>query len=232
MATDNRASIKTPLRTRLSGRSVKVIVGPEKQEWTIHEKLLHNASGFFMDPFTGPVKDASGVVHLHDDDPDAFALFVDWLYQSNLARPPVFRIEHAHGLSNYLALAVMAAKFRIAGLENDAIAAIFIYLKENNNSNHPAVKLEFADVRFVFDHTDQDSGLRRLVCHYILAHFFEGNFRAPGAEQAWRYRLRDDQEIAAELFNLQFAKFSSNCGTLFPFKMDELSVYQVITFDD
>ncbi|KAK0704923.1 hypothetical protein B0H67DRAFT_557632 [Lasiosphaeris hirsuta] len=227
--TRTKVSVQTPLRVRFSGRFVRIIVGPENQEWTIHERLLCNASDYFADALAGPSYEEA--IFLPEHNSDVFTLFVDWLYQSNLARPPVFQIEHCDDLSKFLKLAIMANKFLVPDLENGAIAAIYIYLKDNDVS-HPDVKLEFAQVSYVFNHTNPGSGLRRLLCHHILAHLFEGSFRDPEVKEDWEYHLQKDQEIAAELFNAQFERFISHRGRLFPFRLAELSSYQLQPFDE
>lgn len=66
---------------RLGKRTVDVVVGEEKEKFSVHAKLLCSSSMFFDKALSGPWKEASErAVTLPDDKPRAFAIYVHWLY--------------------------------------------------------------------------------------------------------------------------------------------------------
>ncbi|PQE12675.1 BTB POZ domain-containing protein [Rutstroemia sp. NJR-2017a BBW] len=70
---------------RLGTKIVTIYVGKDKAEFAIHKKLLCDRVKFFDKAFRGRFKEAEdGVMHLPEEDPDAFGLFVEWIYQARL----------------------------------------------------------------------------------------------------------------------------------------------------
>jgi hypothetical protein len=64
---------------------VTIYVGKDKAEFAIHEKLLCDRVEYFKKAFRGGFKEAAeGVMHLLEEDPDVFEIFVEWLYQECL----------------------------------------------------------------------------------------------------------------------------------------------------
>ena len=61
--------------------------GEDAESWIIHKRLLAHHSPFFAAAFNGNfAESATNTVCLVEDDPDAFKLFVQWLYSGELAR--------------------------------------------------------------------------------------------------------------------------------------------------
>jgi len=61
---------------------VKLYVGDERKEFTIHKKLLCDRVDFFAKAFSGGFQEATnGEMHLLEDDPDTLASLVDFIYR-------------------------------------------------------------------------------------------------------------------------------------------------------
>ncbi|KAL8869640.1 MAG: hypothetical protein Q9198_007832 [Flavoplaca austrocitrina] len=68
---------------------VTVNVGSSEaaESWTIHKRLLAHHSPYFAAAFNGNfTESATNTVCFVEDDPDAFKLFVQWLYSGELVR--------------------------------------------------------------------------------------------------------------------------------------------------
>jgi hypothetical protein len=76
----------TDTDARLMGsETIKVFVGRKRKEFSIHKKLICQASKFFNDAFTGAFKEGQeGIMYMPEDDPDVFSCFVEWLYRNPL----------------------------------------------------------------------------------------------------------------------------------------------------
>ncbi|KAL8635283.1 MAG: hypothetical protein Q9226_009370, partial [Calogaya cf. arnoldii] len=61
--------------------TMRVSSGQETESWMIHRDLLTHHSPFFAAALSGSFKESTtNTVELIEDDPGAFALFVQWLY--------------------------------------------------------------------------------------------------------------------------------------------------------
>jgi hypothetical protein len=77
-------------RCRDSEERLDIKVGSEDdaKRWKVHKRLICRYSGYFKTACNSQFSEAlTGGFDMSDDDPDAFALFVDWLY-SRSKEPP------------------------------------------------------------------------------------------------------------------------------------------------
>jgi hypothetical protein len=59
----------------------KIFVGKEKKMWYVHEAIICAKSEYFRKALQRCFKEGQEKeVHLGNDDPDAFSLFMDWMY--------------------------------------------------------------------------------------------------------------------------------------------------------
>jgi len=66
--------------------SIEVGTGPEKKQFVLHKKLLCVKAQFFDKMFNSTFQEGqTQSATLPEDDPDAFALFVDWLYTRTIS---------------------------------------------------------------------------------------------------------------------------------------------------
>ena len=73
-----------------------MVVGPtgNSQTWHLHKKLLVNASPFFAAALNGSFAEAtSKVINLPEDNADAFALFIRWLFVGEISGE-LFNYKH------------------------------------------------------------------------------------------------------------------------------------------
>ena len=64
---------------------VDIYVGPSKQHFHLHKNLLCSKVDYFRKMFESSFKEGvEQAATLPEDDPNAFALFVQWLYQESL----------------------------------------------------------------------------------------------------------------------------------------------------
>lgn len=68
---------------------MKVYVGPKRKLWILNEELLCDRSDYFKAAFQGNFKEASEKeVYLEEEDSEAFAMFVNWVYGCLLRYEP------------------------------------------------------------------------------------------------------------------------------------------------
>ncbi|SLM40622.1 BTB/POZ-like [Lasallia pustulata] len=66
---------------------VYIIVGPQKQKFSIHKNLLCHYSSYFNVSLNGSFKEAQkGSMELLNDDPVLFEIFKTWLYSKKLVK--------------------------------------------------------------------------------------------------------------------------------------------------
>ncbi len=63
---------------------VTIFVGSKRKEFMIHKDLICGTAEFFNKAFNGHFMEKDGVMYLPDDNPEAFTLFVDWLYRHKI----------------------------------------------------------------------------------------------------------------------------------------------------
>jgi hypothetical protein len=65
---------------------VDIFVGSEKKLFRLHKTFLCRKIDYFDKMFNGEFVEANGVANLPEDDPAAFDLLVEWMYNSNPRR--------------------------------------------------------------------------------------------------------------------------------------------------
>lgn len=124
-----------------SDRVVTVLVGPHEMKWCLHENLLSSVSDFFKSAFNSGFKESvEGKISMPEDDPQAFELFVRWLYIRTLVPQAVtspsttanllFRPASSGAaacIHESLHLYVLASKLLIEDLENVCVDIAHAY---------------------------------------------------------------------------------------------------------
>lgn len=206
---------------------MSVYVGSERKKWAVHEKLLTSQSEFFRQALSSkeprvitdtPSTSTPGSgtpdpdsLNLPDDDPKLFAMAVRWLYGVTFAGQCEFQPVGGDGpdvtVRDYMALYVLASKLEIEGLKNAAINVVYDYYHSGIIVGEKRRCPDLRDVRFVFDHTPEESQMRRLLVVSILFYLFNrkdknlsGN---PGGLPAeWEEVLRANGSIGWELIKM------------------------------
>ncbi|KAK3997109.1 hypothetical protein QBC44DRAFT_364855 [Cladorrhinum sp. PSN332] len=131
--------------------SIKVVVGVEEDEWSIHEKLL-DVSAFFNKAITGPWKESQdGVLRLPEDDLEAVKLFIKWLYTRacNPDADPLGKILSEPDMFLYVKAYVFATKYIIPELADYLFEAVHRYFTRDpgNGGTHSHRRLRVGRLR-------------------------------------------------------------------------------------
>jgi hypothetical protein len=164
----------------------------------VHENLLSEASDFFRKALNGNFKEASdGVMELPEDDPNAFELFVRWLYGKALA-PASTILTAPDGkkvtIQDYLRLYVLASKLMMEDLENTTCDIAHEFY--NNLDGLPDLR----DVQYIYEHTLPDAGLRRLLQVHLALGLFKAKLPQPLPEE-WREVLDATAGLGYEIID-------------------------------
>lgn len=142
MARARSTRLISPRTRRLfSDRVVTVLVGPHEMKWCLHENLLSGVSDFFRSAFNSGFKESvEGKITMPEDDPQAFELFVRWLYMRTLVPQAVtspatianLLFRHVSNgaaacIHEALHLYVLASKLLIEDLENACVDIAHAY---------------------------------------------------------------------------------------------------------
>jgi len=156
---------------------VTIYVGKERKEYNIHKKVICDTADYFSKAFTGAFQEREGVMNLPEESPDAFGLFVDWLYKGIV--PSVPSQKH---LERLFKLYVFAEKLCLIELANKAMDKI-----KNLSECYPSAKTTTAMASYAFQNTFTDSPLRHWAVQDFVRHLDER--RLPGIPNA---RLSED----------------------------------------
>lgn len=171
--------------------------------------LLCGASSFFKAAFTSQFRESfEKKMDLPEEEEDVFELFVQWLYHRRYEVP----LDGAEGLgSRYLGpvrLYVLADRYDVGELRTFLVTKLFAMAKRSGGQV-PSCRA----VAYVYDHTSQTSGLRRLVVDWwayrVQLSWFSSEFG-----QNW---LQEHPEVAAAVISI-FAMSISRATQINPFE--------------
>ncbi|KAK3321187.1 hypothetical protein B0T19DRAFT_466468 [Cercophora scortea] len=175
----------------LTDRIVTVAIGPELKKWAVHEKLLSSKSVYFDRVFNGDEDtEPSDELHLPLEEPKLFGLLIRWLYGTAFATSGGTRIfrfappdEKETTVRDYLGLYMLGAKLSIAGVRNAAIDALYAHFAEPLEAHSELAPRcpDLADVKYVFDNTDENCQLRRLLIAHTLFFLFNKKRTVPAS---------------------------------------------------
>lgn len=107
----------------MKAEQVKVYVGPTSAPFLVHKDLLTCLVPFFKSAFNGAFLEASqGEIHLHDEMPTAFGIFLNWLYRGH----KVLRLP-TDDIQPHIDLYVMAEKWCMPYLQNAVLDRIYAW---------------------------------------------------------------------------------------------------------
>lgn len=98
---------------------VKIYVGPKRKEFIVHKTLICKSADYFDKAYNGKFKEAGGEMHLEEEGPGMFSLFVDWIYRSSL--PKGYTQEY---LDNLVDLYLFGEKICSTSLKDKTIDTI------------------------------------------------------------------------------------------------------------
>ncbi|KAF2146067.1 uncharacterized protein K452DRAFT_194762, partial [Aplosporella prunicola CBS 121167] len=172
-----------PLHALLSHQLVDIYVGPENTHWILHEKLLCSRSKFFQKIFYSK-QAATSSYGLPDDEDEAFAAFVAWLY-GGAVRPP----KEEKDLGILFELYLMSEKWAVPGLQRDVLAEVRDWYARTDS--YPGLRR----VQYIYANTDEASEMRRLLVHSVARMMA----LADSIPQHWDKALRKNGQLAVDL---------------------------------
>lgn len=182
-----------------------VLVGPSRTTWRLHENLLSSSSDFFKSAFNSGFKETlDDQLTLPEDDPQAFELFVRWLYTRAMSPPSTnaattttmtlpFTTSHPP-IQTWLRLYVLASKLLVAELENICVNAAWRYY--NVGTRRPDIR----DVQYIYENTPEGSGMRRLLQERLTLGMFRGRQNNPVTAE-WREVLNETPDLGFDIVN-------------------------------
>lgn len=119
-------SVDTDSAQRLTGPTINVVVGNSKEDFRVHEAMIRSSSPFFEKALAGPWKEASQrLVKLPEDEPQTFALYINWLYSGKIpAHSQAPEIDY-HNLINAYILAERLLDTEFHNAVTDAVVERF-----------------------------------------------------------------------------------------------------------
>jgi hypothetical protein len=150
------------------GKFVKIYVGPKKKKWVVHLDVICERSEFFRKAFTGGFIEANNKeIYLHEDDPKAFGLFIDWIYCKNLycqmhhEDPADITFKH---IKDWLSLYIFADKIALQELSEQALEQY----KQCSEGTLPCV----SEIQLIYENTPEQSSLREHIVNALVEEFF------------------------------------------------------------
>ncbi|KAL9625929.1 MAG: hypothetical protein Q9204_007722 [Flavoplaca sp. TL-2023a] len=139
----------------LTGKIIKVLVGPAEAAFNIHWGLLTSKSTFFNAALTGFWRESSDdTVRLVEEVPELFAIYVVWIYNQDWTMD---NDGNKHSLDTYCRLYVLANVLGSEALENLIIDQIRRYFAPGG------VGIPNSTIYYIYDTTLPESPLRRLL---------------------------------------------------------------------
>lgn len=139
---------------------MSVVVGPEKQIFMAHERVLLRSSSFFTKTLTGEREESDNcTVNLPEVEPDMFAVYLHWLYSGVIAvRTIDDDIEDLELAKAY----VLGNALEDTSFQNEVIEAI---IEKNAMSmlNRDDWCFSGLGVKYIYDNTDESAKIRKLL---------------------------------------------------------------------
>ncbi|KAK4223026.1 hypothetical protein QBC38DRAFT_447717 [Podospora fimiseda] len=157
--------------SKFSGRVIKMLIGPEKKEWNIHESLLLDVSEFFIKTLKGSFKESKeGLIEFPEEEVGIFGHFVNWLYvkaSGGLKHLGTAEIRNEAEMLVVLKVSIFANKYLITEFEDDLVRVLHPYF-ERINSGGVKVELIPDHYSLVFGNTPEGSKMQSLLADQCL----------------------------------------------------------------
>lgn len=147
---------------RLTGPTIIVVVGNQQklEEFKVHEALIRASSPFFDKALTGPWIEASQrLVKLPEDEPKAFALYINWLYSGKVpAHSEDANTDYNHLLNAY----TLAERLLDTEFHNAVIDAVVERSQDKVTCGAPRFPASLT-IYHAFNNTESSAPIRRLL---------------------------------------------------------------------
>ncbi|OCL08415.1 hypothetical protein AOQ84DRAFT_40631 [Glonium stellatum] len=201
------------------GRGLKVHVGKTPDIFYVHEDLICSSSEFFRNAINGGWRKSDDrVIQLANDPPDAFGLYIQWLYTKRI---PSGDFENTKSLieQEYAQLGVayvLGEKLQDLAFKNAIIDALIEVTDILMVSGKPCFPRPDT-VRYIYEGTPGPCGVRRLLVDFFMYH----------GDREWAISLRLNypkaflQDLAMSLFLRQ----TDSCGALESITLSDKCIY-------
>jgi hypothetical protein len=162
----------------------KILVRKEKMMWYVHEAIICAKSEYFRKALQGGFKGQQKEVHLGNEDPDAFSLFVDWVYGNDRfhqytkptqdIRTRAIRSDVVKEAFLYVRLYHLANYLGVETLENLTMDIIVSYFYYHEHRMRPQPDI----VEYVYEYCPSDSLLQTFL---IIATAHDVLYSGPSA---------------------------------------------------
>ena len=184
-------------QSMLTGGVVTIYIGPKRKEYQVHRGLLasHEYWSKYLD---SKLAEDSQIVHLPEQYPDTWDLFVNWLYRGSLKDICVENEDMAKDQAIlYILLYTSAEKWAIPALQNKIMDKLHAWTT--------SIWYWFSDcwTRLVYEATPRDSPLRCYLVDSVLAQssLWEADYENGGRTAQLKSQLDfGNQEFVLECF--------------------------------
>ncbi|KAL9594782.1 MAG: hypothetical protein Q9219_006841 [cf. Caloplaca sp. 3 TL-2023] len=169
-------------------------VGQEKSHWSLHRDLLCYHTPYFQERCSGKGKERNGTVELEEEDPQAFQLFVKWLYQGKIDdvsdMPVEKKWEHADACQK---LYILCDKVNMPQLKNIAIDQFRKGCHEAGLVPGPE------EIKPIYDTTPPRSPMRKLVSQIAARQIMDPDSESDAA--MYRMCFEANADFAIDVVN-------------------------------
>lgn len=190
---------QTLTSSRFSGvPTVTILVGENSTPFSIHRDQLCEASSFFKAAFEGAFLEGSEMrMSLPEEEDHTFDLFIQWLYNQGYEISDQNHNDRGQRFMEPVKLYVLADKYDVTDLKSHVITKLFAL---RNEKWVPGL----ATVAYAYEHTPQNSRLRKLLADWWACRVDPHCFRL-GVTQGW---LKEHPEVAISVIS-SFANIMS-----------------------
>ncbi|KAH8591475.1 hypothetical protein B0O99DRAFT_598065 [Bisporella sp. PMI_857] len=174
---------------------IKVYVGPEQRLWNLPTDLLFERIDTFRAMFQETVVEGESKGNwLRDDDPDAFAKLVDWLFLGHLScgctQNPTVKQPPGHS-SVWCKLSVLADKLGLTDLSYEA-GELYECCLPSDNLPYPNPD----DIKYAYENTAENSLMRNKLEDLALDPILEASSLNRAITDHWVECMGSNTEFA------------------------------------
>jgi hypothetical protein len=177
---------------------VDIFVGPDLKHFKVHQKVLCETVPYFDKMLQGPFKEAvEHTVRLPEDDPDAFGLFLEWVYGGGLLQPADMKKHTSTNgpIFDRVKLYCFAEKICLDRLVDYTMTSLLSAYSKNKRS--PSAMA----ISYAYEHSSSDSPLRK----FALESFVQTAFNK---EATWNVKNLSDTMLSSEDLRIDFLRLT------------------------
>lgn len=170
--------------------TIHVTVGSKKASFNVHKRFVCNASPFFQSACNSLFKEAMDKeVYLPKADPEAFDIFMGWLYMGNVKFPtcPIDKTSVLESGAYWLSIAntyLLASYLQCTAFGNALLDSVSRIIRDQQVTILPSPEV----INLVYESTISDCGLRRL---FIAINVWQTTPKHWAENSPWRSYLQN-----------------------------------------